>query len=165
MASRARRTLWLLPLGALGLGAALLLAPPGGLRVTIVGDGAAAVTRAFAPMRPGIEPAVGAVDAVLLRRAENLRHLPDVARLCRGRCTAALTVLHELRPRGGRKVLVFDLSQAGGAAALDRGDPLPKGTAACIARVIAAEAAQRGPAPPAPCTPERRWRAVLPYGL
>ncbi|MCK0168028.1 hypothetical protein MWU52_10740 [Jannaschia sp. S6380] len=162
MASRWRHALWLLPPAALAFA---LLTPPDRVEIDIIGDGAAAVKAAFAPLAADIDARIGAVDAVLLRRMENLRHIPEVARLCRGRCDGALTILYEIRPGGGRKVLVFDLARFPGAAIMDQGAGLPGPIATCIARAIAAETGRVGPGPPSPCLGARRWRVVLPYGL
>ncbi|GIT91183.1 hypothetical protein JANAI62_16380 [Jannaschia pagri] len=150
-------------LALLGVVSAWLLVPWKTPSLRISGDGAPGVEAAM----PGqIDVSVGDLDVVLLRRAENLRHMEDVARLCRGRCDAALTSLYELRPGGGRKILVFDLAQIGGAQALDRGAPLPDPIAACLADRIAQEATgiyRR--VSNASCVPTQRWLPVLPYGL
>ena len=135
--------------------AALLLWPraPGG--VSIIGDGAPAVAAALDL------PEGAAARAVLLRRAGSLRHLPEIDRLCRGRCGPGLTVLRVLGPGGGDR-LVFEMSDLDGVEALDRGEPLPEPAVACLAGAIAAEAAGRAPPP---CVGARRLRVVLPYGL
>ena len=151
-----RRGLWLLPLGL----AALLLWPPADPSVEVLGDGAAEIRAAL-----GETGAALPVTVVGLRRMENIRHVPDVARLCRGRCDAALTTMRIVGPRRGAKVLVFDLGAMPGAQALDRGVALPPATVSCIASAIAAEAATGGhvDAPDCVAGHTRLWR--LPRGL
>ncbi|MGB3409371.1 MAG: hypothetical protein WBA67_17955 [Jannaschia sp.] len=159
MARPGRRLLWVwLPCA---LVAAFVLPLREGA-VTVAGDGAPAV---MAVMAEDATSAAMSVDAVLLRRPENLRHLPDVGLLCRGRCDAGMTVLYEVRPGGGRKVLVFDLSTFDGVDALDRGEALPDDIAACVAEAIDNEANAVLGAPETPCLASRRFRVVLPYGL
>ncbi|MEM7488973.1 MAG: hypothetical protein AAF390_07590 [Pseudomonadota bacterium] len=104
-------------------------------------------------------------EVVLLRRMENLRHVPRVARLCRGDCDAAMTVIRELSPGGLRKRIVVDLSRFDGADAIDGGAPLPEPVAICIARAAWVEAARAFAGPPDDCVPShgRFWR--LPFGL
>ncbi|TFL20036.1 hypothetical protein [Jannaschia formosa] len=129
--------------------------PPG---VSVLGDGAPVVAAAL-----DLPPDASA-DAVLLRREASLRHLADLARLCRGRCGPGVTVLRVLGPGGGER-LVFEMSGLDGIEALDRGAPLPEALAACIARVIAAEAAVGWRDPGERCAGPRRALLVLPYGL
>ncbi|PWJ22034.1 hypothetical protein [Jannaschia seohaensis] len=131
------------------------MGPPG---LSVVGDGAPAVVAALDL------PADASVDAILLRRSGALRHLEDVARLCRGRCGPGLTVLRVLGPGGGTR-LVFEMSEMDGIAVLDRGAPLPEEIALCIARTIAAEAATRWGDPGLDCAGPRRAHIVMPYGL
>lgn len=131
----------------------------GPVNVTVIGDGAddVGVPRMAASR-------VAKVDGVLLRRAENLRYLTDVSRLCRGRCAPGVTVLHEAGPGGLRKVAVFELSQEPGIEAMDAGEGLPAPVAACIADILRAEAAVLWRPDAQPCLPLRRY-LVLPYGL
>lgn len=155
-----RRALWALPLALLVW---VFLVPSGQGRLDVVGDGAPDVRARLDGGNAADLPRD--VDVVLLRRMENLRHVPDVARLCRDRCTAALTSLYEVRPGGGRKLLVVDLSAWDGIAAVDRGEGLPPAIADCVAGAIRAEAATLIVRDPAACLPSLRRRVVLPYGL
>ena len=152
-----RRGLWLLPLC---YAAVLFLWPPADPSVEVLGDGAAEIRAAL-----GTPGAALPVTALSLRRRENLRHVPDIERLCRGACDAALTVLRVAGFRRGAKVLVFDLAAFGGADALDLGQNLPEPVAACLARAVTAEATHAWTARPPPCLPSRRvlWR--LPGGF
>lgn len=140
------------------LAAWLLWPRDGAPGVSVVGDGAGAV-RAALDLPDG-----ASADVVLLRRAESLRHLPEVARLCRGRCGPGVTVLRVLGPGGGTR-LVVEMSALEEIAALDRGEGLPDGIAACVARVVAAEAGAGRGGPGAGCAGPRRAIRVLPYGL
>lgn len=128
------------------LGAWALWPRTGAPGIAVVGDGAPAVRNAL--------PEGAVADIVLLRREGSLRHLPEVARLCRGRCDPGLTVLRVLGLGSGRR-LVFEMSEMPGIAALDRGDPLPAPIVACILEAVAGET---------DCLPVRRFW-VLPYGL
>ncbi|WGH79961.1 hypothetical protein [Jannaschia ovalis] len=149
-------------LAALALFAALLI-PRGAREVTILGDGAPAVRAAYGagPVPGGL---VTEVQVALLRRPENIRHLPEAGTLCRGDCAAALTAVVEPRIGGWRKLVVVQLDAFEGADALDRGEGLPAALADCLARAVAAEAgAIRAAA--LDCVPARAaiWR--LPFGL
>jgi hypothetical protein len=118
--------------------------------VSVAGDGAPAVAAALdLPARAG-------VDLVLLRRKANLRHLPKVARLCRGRCGPGLTML---RIVGGYPRLVVEMSELEGIAALDRGEPLPRAIVDCVAGAVAQQVAGR---PPSGCLGARRTVVALP---
>ncbi|WP_371156459.1 hypothetical protein [Jannaschia sp. 2305UL9-9] len=160
MARAFRRAIWALPLV---VPVWLFLVPSGGGDLRVLGDGAPDVRAALQVHGP-MERARD-IDVVLLRRRENLRHVPEVGRLCRGRCTAALTSLYEVGLGGGRKILVVDLSAWDGIDALDRGDGLPDDIAICVAEAVRREAGRLFPPDPPACLPSHRWRVTLPYGL
>ena len=154
----------LLVLLALALALAFLagVRRPADPMLTIAGDGAPAVTAAHGGRAGG--EAVASLEVVLLRRLENLRHLPEARTLCRDRCGEAATVFLTPHPSGLRKTLVLHLAAFDGATVIDSGAPLPGGIATCIAETITSEATARLPAPPS-CLPSHRRRLALPWGL
>ncbi|MEM8824264.1 MAG: hypothetical protein AAGF30_11685 [Pseudomonadota bacterium] len=139
--------------------------PRGATEMTILGDGRGAVQDAFDRADPGLAGRAGRMDVVLLRRAENLRHLPDIARLCRRACVEAITVIREMHLGGLRRRIVVDLSQFPGAEVIDTGATLPGEVAECIVLAVQMEVADVFGAPVPDCVPSHRriWR--LPFGL
>jgi hypothetical protein len=155
-----RRAGWTVGLLAAALALAVLLWPRGHHAIIVLGDGRDALAEALGPAGGPIR-----LRAVLLRRPEALRHLPDVAALCRGACDAAATLILEPRPGGPRKTLVVALDRFPGAAVLDAGGRLPPALATCLARAARAEAEQVRPATLPDCVPDRNVVLRLPFGL
>ncbi|MGB3554106.1 MAG: hypothetical protein WBA25_05635 [Jannaschia sp.] len=141
----------------------VLLVPRGPLTLHVSGDGAGPLRATFAKV-PEAPPGVARVEVVLLRRMENLRHVPEAQAMCAGRCDAAATVFVHLDPGRVRKTLIVDLGRLGGGDALDTGAPLPPAIQACLADLVAAELASLTAQPPA-CLPGHGLRWLLPYGL
>ncbi|WP_299816606.1 hypothetical protein [uncultured Jannaschia sp.] len=137
--------------GAALLGAALWMMQDGdraGLHVS--GDGAGPVLRWLAAKGVEQAPAETArVEAVLLRRWQNLDALPALGALCGGACggTDAVVALRQPTPRGLRRVLLVELSGLPAAGALDAGEPIPEETVACLGRAVAGRDADCLPPP------------------
>ncbi|WP_298436340.1 hypothetical protein [uncultured Jannaschia sp.] len=144
---------------------ALVATAPRSAALHLSGDGVAEVAARLADLPRADIPDAALVEAVLLRRPGNIRHLPDLARVCRGRCAGqAVTALIRLSPGGTRKTVVIDLERLGAGAALDQGGALLPDAADCAADVIRAEMAALRADPP-DCAGTRRVVFVLPWGL
>ncbi|MEM8849788.1 MAG: hypothetical protein AAGE03_07110 [Pseudomonadota bacterium] len=144
----------------------VFIVPRAGGDLTVLGDGRAAILADVE--RTGLVPQSGRIvptELILLRRMENLRHIPDVARLCRGACDAAVTVIREMGPGGLRKRVVVDLGRFDGAKALDTGAALPEGMTRCVAAMAIREAESVFAGPPGGCVPSHRQLWRLPFGL
>ncbi|MEM9796794.1 MAG: hypothetical protein AAF919_09905 [Pseudomonadota bacterium] len=135
IARRAGLSLFLL----LVLAGAWMFRPGSDGAVHVSGDGAADVLPGL-DMPLSADPAGARLEVVLIRRAESLRHVPRLARLCRGRCLeVAVTVFHRPSLSGLRKIVVLDVAALGGGGSLDRGTGLGGAPAACATEVIRAE--------------------------
>ncbi len=126
---------------ALLLAAAFWMMRDGGRAgLHVSGDGAREVARRLAA--EGVAQASAGearVEAVLLRRWQNLESLPLLHALCGGACDGrtAVVALRQPTPGGLRRVLLIDLSGTPAAAALDAGASIPAAIVACLGRAVA----------------------------
>lgn len=149
----------------LGLAVWIGTRPPSPATLHISGDGSDAVRALLPGVDYATAPEASRVEAILLRRMENVRHVPGLEALCRGRCEGqGVTAFLRLVPGHARKTVVIDIGRMGAGATLDDGAPLDADVAACAAQVVVAELSRLRAASP-PCAGARRQIAVLPWGL